>query len=115
VVVLVVGCGAVARAGVLGPASDSIGAGSVVVTACGSLSGIGHSVEDSSGSVTSVTFSGLPSSCNGAELSVTLTDAGTGQGAGGPVTVVNGLATVAVSPPVPGGAFDDMRLVVVGP
>ena len=105
----------IAQARVMTPSSTRLGAGTTSVTACGSLAGLGYSVANSTGSVTSLTFSGLPSSCNGASLSVRLTSSGTSQGGGGPVTIVNGSANVTVSPAVPNAAFNDIRLIVSGP
>lgn len=111
---VVVGAG-VAHASGLTATGSALGSGSAAVSACGSLAGVGHTVDVSGGAVVSVTVTGLPSTCNGADLSLTLTSAGTAQGGGGPVVVANGSATVTVSPAVPTGAFDDLRLVVVGP
>ena len=111
-----------ASAGVSGAASQGAtaktlaGAGTATV-ACGALAGVTVSYLTTNGIVTQVRVGGLPAACNGALISVTLTDAaGTDLGSGGPVVVSGGTASVGSlsANPAP-GAVANVQLVAIGP
>ncbi len=106
--------GAVAGSAASLPTSSSrLGEGGAVVAACGSTAGASVTYAQSAGNVTGLTVSGLPSSCNGGVLTVTLTQGGTALRTGSQ-TVAGGAATVAVSA-VAASSVSDARVVVVGP
>ena len=96
-------------------ASKSLVSGSATVAACGSLAGVVTDFTISNGTVTSVILTSIPGTCNGGSLTATVTNAGTSLGAGGPVTVTSGSATVPISPAAPTGSVSHVRIVVVGP
>ena len=93
----------------------SLVSGTAAVATCGNLSGVVTNFAISSGTVTSVILTNIPSTCNGGSLTATMTNAGTSLGAGGPVTVASGAATVPISPSVATGSVTHVRVVVVGP
>jgi hypothetical protein len=65
--------------------------------------------------VTAVLLTSIPTACNGGAVKVTVTNAGTSLGAGGPVTVTAGAATVPISPAAAIGSVTHVRLAIVGP
>lgn len=114
-VVGVAGATQVAHAALVTASSARLGAGTTAVGTCGSLANLGYSVVNSTGSVTSVTVTGMPSSCNNASLRLAVSNGGVLQGSGGPVTITKGSATVPVSPSVPNASVGDLRILVTGP
>src|SRR5690349_15121532 len=82
----------------LTPSSTKLVAGSSAVTSCGTLTGVVTNFTISSNTVTAVLLTNIPAGCNGGSIKVAVTNAGTSLGAGGPVTVTSGAATVPISP-----------------
>lgn len=95
--------------------SARLGSGAATVTTCGTLSTLGYTVDNSSGNVSSVRITGMPSSCNNGSLWLVLTSSGAQQGSGGPATITKGSATITISPPVPNAGFSDLRILISGP
>jgi hypothetical protein len=81
------GFAAVAAAATLGLASTTLGAGNAAVTPCGVTSLTATRNVDNSGNVTQVVVSGIPQSCSGQTLAVTLRNQ-TGGSLGSASTVV---------------------------
>lgn len=104
-----------AGAGSTAPTSRTLAGGSAGVAACGSLGSVVPDFVISSGAVTSVVLTGIPSTCNGGNLRATVTSGATSLGSGGPVTVSSGAATVPISPAVATASVTHVRLAVVGP
>jgi hypothetical protein len=99
----------------LGPTSRTLAAGSVAVAPCGSLTGIVVDFTLSGTTVTAVVLTGIPTTCNGARVSLTVTNGASSIGAGGPVAVVAGAVTVPVSPTPSTSSVTNVRLSIVGP
>jgi hypothetical protein len=106
---------AIAAARPTAPTSKTLVAGSAPVVSCGDLSGVVTNFTISSGSVTVVSLSNVPTTCDGATVNLNLTNAGTNLAAGGPVVVASGAAAVPISPSVPTGSVTHVRLVMTGP
>jgi hypothetical protein len=104
-----------AEAGSTAPGSTKLGAGNTAVAACGSLTGVVPDFTLAGATVTAVAFTGIPSTCNGGSLRATLTNGSTSLGAGGPVTVASGGATVTVSPAAAMASVTHVRLSITGP
>lgn len=106
----------VSSASTLTTTTKKVASGVSGTAACGSLAGATVAYEGRNGNVVRAIVSGLPAACNGAQLSLTLTNNGTDAGHGGPVTIaaqaasVSGLSATPVSTSV-----TDVRIVVVGP
>jgi hypothetical protein len=99
----------------LTPTSKNLVVGSAAVTSCGSLAGVVTNFTISANTVTAVLLTSIPTACNGGAVKVTVTNAGTSLGAGGPVTVTAGAATVPISPAAAIGSVTHVRLAIVGP
>src|SRR5262245_47936463 len=97
------------------PGSKSLGAGNATVAACGSLTAVVPDFTLSGSTVTAVALTGIPTSCNGGSLRATLTNGSTSLGAGGPVTVASGAATVTISPAAAMANVTHVRLSITGP
>jgi hypothetical protein len=96
--------------------SKQLAAGSSVVAPCGTLGGIVVNFTVTATTVTAVKLSNVPATCNGAQVTATVTNpSGTSVGAGGPVAVSGGAATVSVSPTPAFASIAAVRLAVVGP
>jgi hypothetical protein len=95
--------------------SKSLVSGTATVAACGNLAAVVTNFTISSSMVTSVILASIPSTCNGGSLIATVTNSATSLGAGGPVTVAAGTATVPISPAAPTGSVTHVRIVIVGP
>lgn len=106
----------VLAASVTSTSSKKLGAGTASIAACGSLSAASVSYQVQAGAVRALTVSGLPSSCNGGQLSATLNVSGTDGGHGGPVTVSSGAATVSTLSANPSAStVTDVRISIQGP
>lgn len=106
----------VAAASAAGTRSATLAAGQVSVTACGAVSAATVAYRVTAGAVTGVSVSGLPASCDGARLTVTLTSSGADAGHGGPAVISGGAATIAVLSASPSpSSLTDARLAVAGP
>jgi hypothetical protein len=92
-VAAVVAVAAPAAAAVLGPQPHTLGAGRVGVTSCGTLSSGVVTYVLTSRNVTGVVVSGLPASCDGGSLWVTLTVGTTAAAQAGPLPISGGTAT----------------------
>lgn len=104
-----------ADARLLTPSSKGLVSGTASVTSCGSLAGVVTNFTISSNTITAVLLTSIPTTCNGGSVSVTVTNAGTSLGAGGPVVVASGAATVPISPAAAIGSVTHVRLVITGP
>jgi|1186.fasta_scaffold147580_2 hypothetical protein len=92
-----------------------LGAGRIPVASCGTITGLQPNFTIVGGTVTAVVFTGIPTTCNAGSLSATVTNAGTSLGAGGPVTIASGAATVPISPGAAVGSVTHVRIAIVGP
>jgi hypothetical protein len=104
-----------AEAGSTAPGSKKLGAGNATVAACGSLTGVVPDFTLSGSTITAVALTGIPSTCNGGSLRLTLTNGSTSLAAAGPVTVVSGAATVSISPAAATASVTHVRLSITGP
>jgi len=95
--------------------SKGLIAGTAAVTSCGSLTGIITNFTISGNTASAVLLTSIPTACNGGSVKVTVTNAGTSLGAGGPVTIASGSATVPISPAAALGSITHVRLAIVGP
>jgi hypothetical protein len=95
--------------------SKTIGSGVAAVATCGSLTSMVIKYTISAGTVTTLAFTGIPTTCNAGLLSATVTSGTTSIGAGGPVAVASGAATVTLSPAPATGSVTNVRIVIVGP
>ncbi len=105
----------VAIAGPVSGTSKTVGSGVTAVATCGNLASmvIGYTI--SSGTVTTLKFTSIPTTCNAGLLSATVTSGTTSIGAGGPVAVATGAATVTLSPAPATGSVTNVHVVIVGP
>jgi hypothetical protein len=115
VLAFVVGALGVAVAGPVTGTSQTIASGVTAVATCGSLGSMVIAYTISGTTVTTLTFTGIPSTCNGGQLRATVSSGSTALGAGGPVAVASGGATVTLSPAPATGSVTHVRLVIVGP
>jgi hypothetical protein len=97
------------------PSSRSLASGSAAVGSCGSLGAAVPNFTVTGGMVTSVQLGNVPATCNGASLTMAVTSGSTALASGGPVTVASGTASVPITPSVATGAFNGIRLGIVGP
>jgi len=104
-----------AGAGTLTPSSKGLVAGTATVTSCGTLTGVVTNFTLSGTTITAVLLTSVPTTCNGGRVNVTITNAGTSLGSGGPVVVASGAATVPISPAVAIGSVTHVRLAIAGP
>jgi hypothetical protein len=104
-----------ASAGSTPASSKQLGSGIVSVAPCGALAGLAPNFTISSGTVTAVVLTGIPTTCSGGSLSAAVTSSGTSLGTGGPVTVASGAATVPISPAAAIGSVTHVRIAIVGP
>ncbi len=95
--------------------SKKLAAGKATVAACGTLTGVVPNFTLSGSTVTAVVLTGIPSSCNGGSLRATVTNGSASLGAGGPVTVASGGATVAISPAAATASVTHVRIAITGP
>ena len=96
--------------------SKGLVSGAATVTACGALSSIVPNYTISSGTVTAVVLSNIPTTCNNAKVNLNITNAiGTSLAAGGPVVITSTTATVPISPAVATASVVTVRLAVTGP
>src|SRR5438874_680290 len=85
----------VSSASTLTTNTKKVASGVSGTAACGSLATATVAYESQNSNVVRAIVSGLPAACNGAQLSLTLTNTGTDAGHGGPVTVAAGAASIA--------------------
>lgn len=96
--------------------SRRVGGSFIAVTPCGNVGTATLSWRVRAGSVLGVTIAGLPSTCDGGQLTLTLTGSGSASlGAAGPVTVAAGTATGTLDMTPAASAVTGSRLVISGP
>ena len=95
--------------------SKTLGAGNATVATCGTITGLLPNFTITNSTVTAVVFTGIPTTCNGASLSATVTSSAMSLGTGGPVTVASGAATVPISPAAAIVSVTPVRISIVGP
>jgi hypothetical protein len=114
VVTIVVPASAEARSNTA--SSKKLGSGVASVTACGDLSKVVTDFAFSGTKVSAVSLTNIPATCNGGSLSATVARSNNASlGAGGPVTVAGGSATVPISPTAASANVASVRVVIVGP
>lgn len=96
-------------------AGGSLGTGSAGVSACGSTATATISYTQSGGNVTHVAVGALPVSCNGGQLTLTLTQQGAVRATGPAQTIVGGTVTVPLSSNPSASSVTDARILIVGP
>lgn len=110
----VLGLGAPALAGALGVQSTSLGDGTTAVTSCGALSTAVVSYQVTDGIVTAVSVNALPTTCNGAALSLSLVNGSTVVGSAGPLTITAGSVTAPINAGPVSTTVTAVHLAVVG-
>ncbi len=80
---------------------SKLAAASATVSGCGSLSSAVITYTIVSSSITSATVTGISAACNGAKVSLTLSNGAVALGSGGPIVVAAAAATVPITPNVP--------------
>ena len=95
-------------------ASSSIGAARLSVPRCTSA-GLSVLQNLSASNVVSVTIGGLPSSCGGATIQVTLNNGSTNSSGSGSVPVGGGSATVTLASAVAASTNEQTDIVITGP
>ena len=98
------------------PTAKKLASGTAVVGTCGSLTGASVAYNTRSSTVLGVTVRNLPTTCNGASLSATVSNAANADlGHGGPVTVASQAATVTMSANPTTASVTKVVVVLVGP
>ena len=116
VAVLVLTGTVAASAAPITPTGTKLASGVAAVSACGSTAGATVTYNTRSSTVLSVTVRNLPSSCNGANLSATVSNAANADlGHGGPVVVASQTATVTMSANPTTASVTKVPIVLVGP
>ncbi len=116
VAVLVLTGTVAASAAPVTPIGKKLASGVVAVGTCGSTAGVTVTYNTRSSTVLGVTVRNLPSSCNGASLSATVSNAAnTDLGHGGPVVVASQIAAVTMSANPTTASVTKVLIVLVGP
>ena len=96
--------------------SNRIASGSVSVSSCGTLSGVGVSWTSTAGTITKVVLSAIPSACIGGTLSLTFAASNNSSiGTAGPAVVGATSLTLSTSGSPPASTITQIRISVVGP
>lgn len=110
----IVGAAAIGAAATLPTTGAQLGAGDTVVARC-DTGGVTVTYVGAPGAVTALTVTQLDSTCNGGVVKATVDDGSGGNIASGSSSVVNGAATVPLSPARAAEVVKRWRLVVVTP
>jgi len=116
VAVLVLTGTVAASAAPVTPTGKKLASGTAVVGTCGALTGASVTYNTRSSTVLSVTVRNLPSTCNAANLSATVSNAANADlGHGGPIAVASQAATVTMSANPTTASVTKIHVVLVGP
>jgi hypothetical protein len=116
VAVLLLMGAAAASARTITATSNNLTAGTAVVGTCGALAGASVVYNARSSTVLTLTVRNLPSTCNGASLSATASNAANADlGHGGPVVVAANAATITLSANPATSGVTTIRVLAVGP
>jgi hypothetical protein len=96
--------------------SKKSGAGTTAVTACGTLTSVVVNYAVTTGEITAILLTSIPSSCIGGQLSMTLSQSGTDVGHAGPTDIAATSLTLVPSVlTTPDTTPTEVRMSVVGP